>query len=156
MTFVKLTSFMLILLLVSGCCTIMLSPEQDVGITSNPSGAKITIDGKEVGNTPMTTSLARKNAHSIKIQLDGYMPYEIHLTKNTSSWVFGNIIFGGLIGLVVDMATGALYELTPDQVQANLIKSDTGMKNEDTLYIAFTMIPDPKWKKIGNLTKMDK
>ena len=154
MNYQKTISIIIVLSMLTSCCTIMLSPQQQVGIASNPSGAKVFIDGQEAGNTPLTTSLARKNNHTVKIELVGFMPYEIHLTKKTSGWVFGNIIFGGLIGLVVDLATGALYVLTPDQIQANLIKSDTGMNNrEDILYLAFIMEPNPSWEKIGNLEK---
>jgi len=154
MKYSKIISVMLILLVTSSCCSIMLSPQQEVGIASNPSGAKVIIDGQEVGNTPLTTSLARKNNHNVKIELDGFMPYELHLTKKTSGWVFGNIIFGGIIGLVVDLATGALYVLTPEDIQANLIKSDTGMlNNEDILFFAFVLEPETKWTKIGNLER---
>ena len=152
----KKIPFVITLLLIASCCTIMLTPEQDVGISSNPSGAKVLIDGRDMGTTPMTVSLARKNTHSVKVELDGFMPYEIHLTKSTSGWVFGNIIFGGIIGLIIDMSNGALYELTPEDIQANLIKSDTGMLDDDTLYIAFTMKPHPSWEKIGNLEVKNK
>ena len=38
-----------------------------------------------------------------------------------NGWYFGNIIFGGLIGmLAVDPATGAMYTLSPKEVLATL------------------------------------
>jgi hypothetical protein len=38
-----------------------------------------------------------------------------------NGWYFGNIIFGGLIGLLaVDPATGAMYTLKPDAVEGAL------------------------------------
>jgi hypothetical protein len=38
-----------------------------------------------------------------------------------NGWYFGNILFGGLIGmLAVDPSTGAMYTLKPDAVQAAL------------------------------------
>jgi len=154
MNYSKILSVMLILLVTSSCCTIMLSPQQEVGIASNPSGARIIIDGQDIGKTPLTTSLKRSNNHTVKVELEGYLPYELNLTKSVSGWVFGNIIFGGIIGLVVDLATGALYVLTPEQIQANLIK--TGMLyNEDNLYFAFVLEPDTSWTKIGNLEKIN-
>ena len=154
MNYSKIISVVLVILVTSSCCSIMLSPKQEVGIASNPSGAKVIVDGQDIGKTPLTTSLKRSNNHNVKVELDGFMPYELHLTKKTSGWVFGNIIFGGIIGLVVDLATGSLYVLTHEQIQANLIKSDTGMlNNEDTLYFAFVLEPENDWKKIDNLER---
>jgi hypothetical protein len=44
------------------------------------------------------------------------------LTKKFNAWYLGNIIFGGLIGIVIDPITGAIYELSPDQVNAHFNK----------------------------------
>lgn len=35
-------------------------------------------------------------------------------------WLFGNLLFGGLICVIVDAATGAMYKLTPNQMAAQL------------------------------------
>ena len=86
----------------------------------------------------------------------GFMPYEIFIKREMDSWVVGNIIFGGLIGLIVDAANGSMYKLTPDQVIASLPKNvGTGMiKNQKgSIYIAASLQIDPKWEKIGQLEK---
>lgn len=36
---------------------------------------------------------------------------------------FGNIIFGGLIGLAVDAMTGAMFKVIPERVDVNLEKA---------------------------------
>ena len=47
--------------------------------------------------------------------------HELHLNGTVSGWYFGNILFGGLLGIVaIDPATGAMYKLQPDTVQAAL------------------------------------
>lgn len=35
----------------------------------------------------------------VGIKLDGYEPYELTLTRKTSGWVIGNILFGGWVWL---------------------------------------------------------
>lgn len=141
----------------TACGTIIHGTTQDVGISSNPTGAEVTIDNKPHGNTPVTASLSRKDHHTIKIELDGYETYETRLTRNVSGWIAGNIIFGGLIGLAVDAISGGMYKLTPEQVQAQMQKSDVAMKAaEDTMFITFILEPKDDWKKVGSLKKKTK
>jgi hypothetical protein len=41
--------------------------------------------------------------------------------------VWGNIVFGGIIGLAVDAITGGLYKLAPEQVSAQLARGEIQM-----------------------------
>ena len=69
-------------------------------------------------------------------------------------WIAGNIIFGGLIGLIIDAADGAMYKLSPEQVNAELKKGDgTYLQQGDNIYIGVVMKIDPSWEKIGSLQK---
>jgi len=137
----------------SGCATIMDGSKQKVSFSSNPSSATVTIDGKSVGFTPLTEDLSTKDIHTVKMVLDGYHTYEMTLTKNVNSWVWGNIIFGGFIGLGVDAISGGLYRLTPEQVNADMkVKgvSSASVKNK-TMYVTVSLSPDKSWEKIGTL-----
>ena len=139
--------------ILNGCATIMSGSEQKIGFSSTPTGAEVTVDGKVLGNTPLTENLSTKDTHTVKMFLAGYYPYEMTLTKKTNGWVWGNILFGGLFGLGIDAITGSIYKLTPEQVNADLkVKglSSTSMVNK-TLYITATLSPDKSWEKIGNL-----
>ncbi len=140
----------------SGCATIIDGTSQKVSFSSNPSNAVVTVDGRVVGNTPLTDDLSKKDTHTVKINLDGYHPYEITLIKKVNSWVWGNIVFGGLLGLGVDALTGGLYELTPSQVNADLKLKGVASRSVDdkTLYVTVTLHPDSSWKKIGNLQSL--
>jgi len=127
-----------------------------VGIASNPSGASVWVDRQLVGNTPIIVELSRKDNHVVRIELDGYQPYEATFSRQLSGWVFGNIIFGGLIGLAVDAISGGLYMLTPDQVQAEMRSNRIAYsKNSKDSYIAIVLEPDPSWKKIGELVAIN-
>jgi hypothetical protein len=137
----------------AGCATIIHGTGQEVAISSRPSGAKVTVDNMSYGQTPVVVSLARSNQHMVKIEMDGYQPFEMAIRKTVSGWVWGNIIFGGLIGLAVDAISGGMYNLTPDQVVAELAKGETGFRYEDNaIYITVVLRPDPGWQRIATLT----
>ena len=138
--------------LLSGCASIMHGTSQDVGISSTPTAATVTVDNKEVGKTPVIAKLKRKDNHIVKINLDGYKPFEATLTRKTSGWVWGNIVFGGLIGLAVDAGTGGLYTLTPEQI-AGQMQSSTAQLTKDGIYIVVAMQPAAGWVKVGQLER---
>lgn len=138
----------------SSCATIILGSKQSVGISSTPSSAKIFINDEEVGITPQTVQIKKNQAQSFKvrIELEGYEPYETVLTRKTSGWIAGNILLGGLIGLVVDFATGGAYLLTPEQIEAQLGQSTSMIhKTDDSIQFFVTLQSQDDWKKIGQL-----
>lgn len=141
-----------ILLFTQSCGTIIQGSTQQIGFSSSPTNASVTINGNSYGVTPLLVDLKRKQAHIVVIELDGYLPYETNLTRSTSGWVLGNIIFGGLIGLVVDASAGGMYKLSPEQVRAELSSGRADvLSEEDGLFISFVLEADPSWEKIGNL-----
>jgi len=135
----------------AGCGTIIHGTTQDVSIASSPSGASVTVDGADIGETPITQSLDRGNQHTIELNLDGYESESIIVNKGTSGWVVGNIVFGGLIGLAVDAATGGMYKLTPEQINRSLDEGTAAIDDEDNVFITVVMQPNPDWEKIGEL-----
>ncbi len=138
--------------LIAGCATIMHGTTQSVGISSSPSGALVTVDNMEKGRTPVVVDLRRKEHHFVKIEMEGYKPYEVTLTRGVSGWVWGNIVFGGLVGLAVDAITGGLYKLTPAEVNTVLRSNKQGaLYRDNMLYVAVVLEPNPGWQKIGQL-----
>ena len=147
------TSILLAFILtLAGCATIMQGSKQGVSMGSSPTGALVTVDGQNLGITPMVASLKRNNTHVVRMSMPGYETYEITLAKKTSGWVWGNLAFGGIPGLIVDLASGALYKLTPEQVSANFNRT-TAMLDGDQLYLGVTLTPDLAWEKVGQLTR---
>lgn len=136
-----------------GCATIMQGSEQGVAFSSTPSGAFVTVNGRALGTTPLLADLKRRDTHMVRITMDGYQPYEMAMTRSTSGWVFGNIIFGGIPGLIVDFATGSLYKLSPEQVAANL-NQVTAYHLDGHMYIGVTLgAVDPAWEKVGDMKR---
>lgn len=149
----------------SNCASIIHGPMQSVDISSQPSGAKITINDQFMGTTPKTFSLRRKGymkgepkrnkEYVAKIELDGYYPYELKIKRQMDGWFLGNLLFGGVIGIAIDAGNGAMYKLNPDQIIAQLKSegSNSGrIENNDDLHIAVVLKADPSWEKIGELS----
>lgn len=142
------TLFLLLSSMLVSCATIMHGTHQSIGISSNPTNASLWLDRNYVGNTPLIIEMSRKDNHLLRIELEGYQPYEVTFTKEVSGWVFGNIVFGGVIGLAVDAISGGLYRLTPDQIQAEMRAFTCGPQDS---YIGVVLKADPSWEKIGQL-----
>lgn len=138
----------------ASCATIMHGTTQDVGISSTPSSAQVTVDNIALGTTPVISKMKRGDNHIVKIELQGFLPFEATLTKKTSGWVWGNIVFGGLIGLVVDASTGGLYNLTPEQIAGQLAKQNAvSTVDRNGVYVFVTLEPDPAWERVGAFTE---
>ena len=44
-------------------------------VVSRPAGARVIIDGREAGTTPLTAPALAAGQHTIRIELDGYRPW---------------------------------------------------------------------------------
>ncbi|WP_295877212.1 PEGA domain-containing protein [uncultured Akkermansia sp.] len=108
------------LFLLSSCGTIMHGGTQKIGISSTPIGADVTVDGKPEGKTPVIVKMDRNSNHTILVAKKGYQPASATLTNSISGWVWGNILFGSLLGLAVDAISGGLYTLDPENVNLSL------------------------------------
>jgi len=140
-------------LTLTACATIMHGSGQDVGISSNPTGATVTVDNQSPGQSPYIAHLSRKDNHVIKLDLPGYAPAELTLTRKTSGWVWGNIVFGGLIGLAVDAMTGGLYNLTPEQLSATLSAQKASIApTRSGIFVVLVAKAEAGWTKVGQLT----
>lgn len=151
----KITTTVLLLLFLTSCGTIIHGTTEQVGVTSSPSGATVEIDKIKIGETPLVQELSRKDTHSLKISMNGYESYEMIINRTVSGWVWGNIVFGGLIGLVVDAATGGMYKLSPNEINAQL--SESGRialqdgNSDINLFVELVEKADDNWEKIGQL-----
>ena len=126
---------------------------QELGISSTPSGANVIVNNVDRGTTPVTTKLGRKDNHTIKLELSGFHPYELVITRSVSGWVWGNIFFGGLIGLAIDAGTGGMYKLSEEQIAAQLRERPATEVEvqEDGVYVVVVLESSDEWEHIGSL-----
>lgn len=115
-----------ITLLVSSCASIVHGTSQDIPVNSDPSGARILVNGEDKGATPTTLNLKRGRDYQLVFRLDGYEDVTLNLERKflAGSSVVGNIFSWGLLGIVIDVANGAAYELTPEELDATLRQND--------------------------------
>ena len=106
-----------------GCATIVTGAgkEQQVRVTSQPREAAVFVDDQPVGRTPVNLRLARRQSHRVRIESPGYRPYERTLASGFNAWVFGNVLFGGISGFVIDTVFGARTSLHPSGIDATLV-----------------------------------
>ena len=119
-------------LLSSGCASIVTNSTYPVAINSTPSSANISITDKKgrevfVGSTPAIVQLQAgagffsNAAYQVKFSSQGYNDKVVSITATLDGWYFGNILFGGLIGmLIVDPATGAMWKIRTDFLNETL------------------------------------
>jgi hypothetical protein len=116
----------------SGCASIVHGGPRSVPVASTPPGAKVSIYDRNdkmvmMNNTPFIASLPVKGgyfkgqSYRLVFEMPGYATSEVNLKPTVSGWYFGNILFGGLLGmLVVDPLTGAMYNLSPEKIEQPL------------------------------------
>jgi hypothetical protein len=103
-------------LLLPGCATITKGSQQTVTVATDPTGAacSLTRDGKPlavVNPTPGSIPIEKASGTvAIACKKAGYKDAAGALASEFQAWTFGNIILGGIIGIVVDAASGAMHE----------------------------------------------
>jgi hypothetical protein len=98
------TSASAFLMLFFGCATVMQPGPDSIPLTSVPPGATVLLNGYIKGVTPVNVVVNHDERCSLEIHKDGYQTIYINKDKVVAGWVFGNIVFGGVPGLIVDLA----------------------------------------------------
>ncbi|RZF55633.1 hypothetical protein EXE30_02165 [Acinetobacter halotolerans] len=140
----------------SGCASIMSGGSQTMTFASTPELSDITIFNKagkkvHVGQAPVTVKLKRSagffvpERYSVVFEKEGYEKKTIDVSSHVNGWYVGNILLGGLIGLlIVDPATGAMYSLSTKEtsiVLNALNKSDTTSDAQSLTIVSTTELP---------------
>ena len=119
-------SMLAIVVMNSGCASIVTGTKQHVPITSIPAGAAVKVNGEDKGRTPIAVDLKRNEYHTVLIEMPGYEPYRLETTKGVNPWLLGDILIFALppVGFIVDFATGAYSSVEPKNITASLAKQD--------------------------------
>lgn len=138
------------------CGTIFKGSSADVRINSSPSGAQVFVNDINRGTTPQSLSLKRNRDYVLDFRRDGYesVKVEVNKTFDLGTTVVGNIFSWGLLGIVVDLASGAAYSLEPADLQANMrdlqvagfIPEESEIR-EDEIHVI--MISKEEWESIN-------
>lgn len=150
---------LLALFLFSSCASIISKSSYPVSFDTTPSGAKIVIKdhhGVPIyhGNSPAVVPLKagagffQKASYSVEISSRGYETQLFPITTSVDGWYFGNILFGGFIGLlIVDPATGAMFKIDQEYISVNLKNSSGFSTKTDQLKIYDINEVPKEWKE---------
>jgi len=122
---VRISFTLAALSLASGCASITRGSTNEVSFTSIPSGANVETSLGQSCQTPCTMIFERRaefvatfthedETRTIDVVSD--------IAANGVGAVAGNVLFGGVIGAGVDVATGAGLDHFPDPVHADFGK----------------------------------
>ena len=120
-TFIATAGLGTLLAFTTGCASIIHGSSQRVRVESQPSGAKVFVNEEYRGETPLTLSLRRnKKNTAVKVEKEGCESFTKQLQRKFSWWYAGNVVFGGLIGIVVDAVNGAMWYQNCDALSVTL------------------------------------
>ena len=113
---IKLSASLLALVVLLSSCS------SSTVITSIPPAAKVTINGMYKGVTPytMTDSKIIGSTSTVRLELDGYQPRELVISKDEKidvGAVIGGIFFGFPFIWTMGYEPIHKYELTPEPVK---------------------------------------
>jgi len=93
----------------------------------------------------------------VTISKDGYKTQTIPVKSKPNGWyIAGNFIFGGLIGwFIVDPLNGAMYNLSPEQVNASLGKTAAHNNAVSDGNIAIMLLEDVPAELVGKMKRIN-
>lgn len=122
-------------LTLAGCASIVSGRRSDVAFNTNPPNAHIAVidrRGQPVASLdgPGTVNLKRQGRffmparYTAIISAPGYQTAQVPIGSTVNPWILGNVILGGIPGIVIDSATGAAWKPKRSEVNLNLMPLD--------------------------------
>ena len=114
---VNACSLFVLALATQACASVVSDDKSTTYIETDPENARCELHGqdfKRVINTPNSISLPAEAAPiTIACKAPGYATTTEPLDTKIDGWIFGNILLGGGIGILVDLARGAGQKYPP-------------------------------------------
>jgi len=116
-------SILPIALLFTSCASIVSKSQWPVSLTSSPTGCQVSVKNASgipihqattpcVVTLPSSAGFFQAARYQIEFSKKGLPTQTVSLSAELNGWYLGNILFGGIIGiLIVDPATGAMWKL---------------------------------------------
>lgn len=120
--FASVLVVLLSIIFFNSCATIFKGSHEDVDFNSEPSGAKVYINGEYLGKTPLELPLLSSMSYEIEFKKSGYETKKTFITnKIGAGWIILDVL-GGLIPVIIDASSEDWYSLSQDNVNAILAK----------------------------------
>jgi hypothetical protein len=156
-------------ILFTGCATLTKGSSQTITVTTDPAGATCTMsrEGKTVAviNPTPGSIPVDKSSKDLSVVCDkvGYQPSAGALASTFQAMTFGNILFGGLIGVAIDAGSGAMNEyptlitltLVPDTFKTEADRDAFFEKMKATFEVEYKETLERIKERCGNPTYCD-
>ena len=109
----------------TSCGALFKGSTQSVGIKSFQQGSTIEVDGQTYVS-PALIELPRNQNYVVTISKEGYETQQLRINKKISGGIVILDILGGILPLIVDAVTGTWYNLSPKEINVNLVSKQTG------------------------------
>ncbi|HVN88751.1 MAG TPA: PEGA domain-containing protein [Candidatus Binataceae bacterium] len=151
------------LLTLPGCLMMFNGSEQHVGLSSNPAGAKVTVNDGASYTTPTTISLPRKTDHKLVFEKEGYQTAAESLSSSLNGFFLLDVLLWGPFALF-DFMNGSAYKLSSENVDVTLVPKPamlnttptstatpaTSATDSSTLTVPPTSVPIPQPSPVPN------
>ncbi|MEG3177496.1 hypothetical protein U1872_14735 [Sphingomonas sp. RB3P16] len=111
--------------LMTGCATVTRGTKQKFEIVSQPPGADVSMTTGQSCVTPCKLKLKRKAGFTATISKAGFTPAQVVVESKMhgggTAGLAGNMLAGGVIGIVVDAGNGSLNDLSPNPIIVTLV-----------------------------------
>jgi hypothetical protein len=105
--------------LLGGCATIVEGTDQTLSVSTTPAGATCELirGGTTIGlvnPTPGSINVEKSQDDiTVKCEKEEHQSAARSFASQLQGMTFGNILFGGIIGVAVDASSGAMHEYEP-------------------------------------------
>lgn len=100
-------------IMLTSCATIMSGSGRAVPIDSVPPGTTVSYRGANVGVTPCTVMMRARSSQLTLVQ-PGFHDQVVDVGTTFNGWFLGNILLGGLPGMLIDLLSGASSPVSTD------------------------------------------
>lgn len=126
----------------AGCGVIFGGTRQAIRTMSSPEAVSLTTAPATMDHkTPTSLSLQRKQEYVLTFSMPGYTSQTVQLQRSMRVGVLvADVILTGLIGVVVDAATGGWWKLSPEFVNVSLTKV-ADVPGPETITVTLSLQP---------------
>jgi hypothetical protein len=123
-TYVRIGAALMVTALLPACATVTRGTKQQLTIRTEPPGADVRLSNGMTCVSPCDLRVRRKETFTANISKQGYQAVTVPMTSKMHGGgalaLAGNVLIGGLIGVIVDVSTGALRDVRPGPIDLTL------------------------------------
>ena len=108
------------------CGALFKGSTQTISVKSVQQGSTIEVDGQTFVS-PALIELPRNQNYIVTISKEGYETRQIRINRTVSGGIVILDILGGVLPVVIDAVMGTWYNLTPKEINVNLVSKQTGV-----------------------------